>query len=62
MSMKKLQTKQTILPHVSHSVSKAKKIIADIYNLTGKHKGCADWELDKATDAMYKFITIIENQ
>lgn len=45
--------------NVGRSVAKAKKIIADIYSLTGKH-GSADWELNKATDAMYKFITEVE--
>ena len=47
-------------PNVMSSVSKAKQIIANIYTLTGKHKGGADWDLEKATDAMYKFIETIE--
>lgn len=51
-----------VLHGVSHSVSKAKDIIAEIYSLTGKHKGGADWDLNKATDAMYQFIATIENQ
>lgn len=51
-----------VLHGVSHSVSKAKDIIAEIYSLTGKHKGSADWDLNKATDAMYQFIATIENQ
>lgn len=46
-------------PNVRPSVSKAKNIIADIYSLIGKHKN-ADWELNKATDAMYKFISEVE--
>lgn len=46
-------------PHVGRSVTKAKNIISDIYSLIGKHK-YADLELNKATDAMYKFISEVE--
>ncbi len=44
------------------SVEKAKDIIGDIFNLIGEHEGGADWELNNATDAMYKFIKTIEGK
>jgi|GEM_PF-3437727 len=45
---------------INNSVSDAKKIIADIYSLTGRHKGGAEQELNKATDAMYSYIKTIK--
>jgi flagellin-specific chaperone FliS len=60
-NIKKAQEQCTI-HSVSQSVSKAKKIISDIYSLTDKHKGGADLDLNKATDSMYQFIATIENK
>ena len=43
------------------SIRIANKILENIYFLTGRHKGC-DNELNKATDAIYKYIDEIKQQ
>lgn len=40
-------------------IAKAKKIIAEIFNLTGGKEG--DFELNRATDAMYEYIKEVES-
>jgi hypothetical protein len=48
-------------------IQKAKDIIADIFSLTLVREdgqtpiGYGNWELNKATDAMYEYIKTIEN-
>ena len=55
-----------VISSASEKVAKAKDIVAEIYSLYHYHKdgyqpkGYGNWELNKATDAMYAYIKEIE--